>query len=100
MVMSGWSVNLATLFLGRLRPPKQFTSALCTYFHQQLTTALLESAEEETKVCGQTGYWETKSHSIVIFFADYLQKPEVFNFLVGMELLSLTGVQKVHICKS
>ena len=33
-VISGWSVSLTTLFLGRLRPPKQFTSTLCTYFCQ------------------------------------------------------------------
>ena len=33
-VMSGRSVNLTTLFLGRLRPPKQLTSTLCIYFHQ------------------------------------------------------------------
>ena len=56
MVMSGRSVNLPTIFLGRLRPPKRLTSTLCTYFRQKLTTALLESAEGETKVCGRTGY--------------------------------------------
>ena len=56
MVMSGRSVNLPTLFLDRLRPPKRLTSTLCTYFRQKLTTALLESAEGETKVCGRTGY--------------------------------------------
>ena len=56
MVMSGRSVNLPTLFLGRLRPPKRLISTLCTYFRQKLTTALLESAEGETKVCGRTGY--------------------------------------------
>ena len=54
--MSGRSVNLTTLFLGRLRPPKRLTSTSCTYFRQQLTTALLEKAEGETKVCCQTGY--------------------------------------------
>ena len=43
--MSGRSVNLTTLFLGRLRPPKRFINTSCTYF---LTTALLESAEGET----------------------------------------------------
>ena len=31
-VMSGWSVNLATLFLGRLRPPQWLTSTSCTNF--------------------------------------------------------------------
>ena len=56
MVMSERSVNLPTLLLGRLRPPKRLTSTLCTYFRQKLTTALLESAEGETKVCGRTGY--------------------------------------------
>ena len=81
MVMSGWSVNLATLFLGRLRPPKQFTSTLCTYFHLQLTTALLESAEGETKVCGQTGYWEIKSHSIVIFWLTICRSLKFLIFL-------------------
>ena len=33
-VMSGQSVNLTTLFLGRLRPPKRLTSTSCTYFRQ------------------------------------------------------------------
>ena len=33
-VMSGRSVNLTTLFLGRLRPPKPLTSTSCTYFCQ------------------------------------------------------------------
>ena len=33
-VMSGRSVNLTTLFLGRHRPPKQLTSTSCTYFRQ------------------------------------------------------------------
>ena len=56
MVMSGRSVNLPTLFLGRHRPPKRLTSTLCTYFRQKLTTVLLESAEGDTKVRGRTGY--------------------------------------------
>ena len=56
MVMSGRSFNLPTLFLGRLRPPKRLISTLCTYFRQKLTTALLESAEGETKVSGRTWY--------------------------------------------
>ena len=54
--MSGRSVNLTTLFLSWLRPHKLLTSTSCTYFPQQLTTALLEKAEGETKVCCQTGY--------------------------------------------
>ena len=33
-VMSGRSVNLTTLFLGRIRPPKRLTSTSCTYFRQ------------------------------------------------------------------
>ena len=33
-VMSGRSVNLTTLFLGRLRPPKRLTNTSCTYFRQ------------------------------------------------------------------
>ena len=48
--MSERSVNLTTLFLGRLRPPKRLTSTSCTYFRQELTTALLEKAEGETNV--------------------------------------------------
>ena len=32
--MSGRSVNLTTLVLGRLRPPKRLTSTSCTYFRQ------------------------------------------------------------------
>ena len=47
--MSGQSVNLPTLFLGRLRSPKRLTSTLSTYFRQKLIIALLESAEGETK---------------------------------------------------
>ena len=43
--MLGRSVNLTTLFLCRLRPLKRLTSTSCTYFHQKLTTAPLESAE-------------------------------------------------------
>ena len=54
--MSGQSVNLTTLFLGRLSPPMRLTSTSCTYFCQQLTTTLLESVEGKTKVCAQTGY--------------------------------------------
>ena len=50
--MSGRSVNLTTLFLGRLRPPKRLTSTSRTYFRQLLTTVPLESAEGETKVRG------------------------------------------------
>ena len=33
-VMSGRSVNLTTLFLGRLRPPNRLTTDLCIYFRQ------------------------------------------------------------------
>ena len=43
-------------FLPTLRPPKRLTSTSCTYFRQLLTTAPFESAEGETKICGQTGY--------------------------------------------
>ena len=56
MIMSGRSVNLTTLFLDRLRPPKRLTSISCIYFHQKPTTALLESVEGEMKVCGRTEY--------------------------------------------
>ena len=52
--MLGRSVNLTTLFLGRLRPPKQLTSTSCTYSNWQLP--FLKKAEGETKVCCQTGY--------------------------------------------
>ena len=54
--MSGRSVNLNTLFLGRLRLPARLTSTSCTCFRHSLTTALLESAEGGTIVCGQNGY--------------------------------------------
>ena len=47
MVMSGQSVILTTLFLGRLRPPRWLTSTLCTYFCQYMTIVHLESAEGE-----------------------------------------------------
>ena len=47
-----WTVsyNLATLFLGRLTPPKHLISTKCTNFCKQLTTAFVESADRETKV--------------------------------------------------
>ena len=44
--MSGRSVNLTTLFLSRLRPPKRLTSTSCTYFRHILTTALLEKLKK------------------------------------------------------
>ena len=46
MVMSGRSINLTTLFLGRLRPPKLLTSTKCTYFRQQLTPAQVSGRNE------------------------------------------------------
>ena len=58
MVMSGRSVNLITLFLDRLKPPKRLTSASCTSFRQQLTTVRLETAEGETKVFSQVSNWD------------------------------------------
>ena len=36
VVMSGRPVNLTTLFLDRLRPPKRLTSTSCTHFRQFL----------------------------------------------------------------
>ena len=47
---------VSTLLLGWLRM-KPLTSTGCTYFHQQLTNALHESAEGEKKVSGWTRYW-------------------------------------------
>ena len=81
--MSGRSVNLTTLFLGRLRPPKRLTSTSCTYFRQWLTTAFLESAEGETKVhvCGRTGLSNPgplalESDVLPIALRDSASKPE------------------------
>ena len=74
MVMSGRSVNLITLFLGRLMPLKRLTSTSCTHFRQKLTTALLESTKGETKVCGWTGFQTQdirlgySSFSVYVFF--------------------------------
>ena len=53
--MSGRSVNLTTLFPGRLRPPKRLTSTSCTYFRQQLTTALLNQRKEKRKYVVRPG---------------------------------------------
>ena len=52
--MSGPSVNLTTLFLGRLRTPEPVLRVHT--FASNVTTALLESAEGETKICGRTRY--------------------------------------------
>ena len=53
--MLGRSVNLTTLFLGRLRPPKRLTSTSCTYFRQELTTALLNQRKEKRKYVARSG---------------------------------------------
>ena len=63
IVMPRRSVNLTTLFLGKL--PKRLTSTKCPSFCQKLTTALLESATGRrndfmirsisTKKCCRTG---------------------------------------------
>ena len=45
MAMSRRSVNLTTLFLGKLRPPKRLAGTQWPCFCQQMTTALLESME-------------------------------------------------------
>ena len=51
MVMSGQSVYLTTLSLGRLRPLKQLISTKCPYFYQLLTASFCESVE------GKLGGW-------------------------------------------
>ena len=53
MVLSVRSVNVTTVILGRLRPPKQLTS---TKVHILSPVTLLESAEGDTEVSGRTGY--------------------------------------------
>ena len=53
MAMWGRSVIITTLFMDRLKPPKQLTS---TKVHILSPVTLLESAEGETKVRCQTGY--------------------------------------------
>lgn len=44
-VMLSRSVNLLTMFLSRLRPPKPLTSPKCKYLCQELTIAFFDSAE-------------------------------------------------------
>ena len=62
--MSGRSVNLTTLF----RWPKRLSSTKSRYFSQKLITALLVSAEGETKVTGRTGYLESDTlHGPTVF---------------------------------
>ena len=51
--MSGRSVNVNTLIPEQVRPPEQVTSSKV---HILSPVSLFESAEEETKVCGRTGY--------------------------------------------
>ena len=53
--MSGRSVKLTTLFLGRLTPPKRLTSTSCTYFRQLLTTAVLNQRKEKRKYVAKPG---------------------------------------------
>ena len=53
MVMSGRSVHVTTLLLGRLRPPNQLTS---TKLHILSPVTLLDSAGGETKVSGRVEY--------------------------------------------
>ena len=47
MVMIERSVNLTTLLLARLRPPRRLTSTMCPHFRKELPTVLLESVERE-----------------------------------------------------
>ena len=46
-------LNLALLFLSRLRPPKLLASTLCTYFHQMITAILIPAKEKRKYVAGQ-----------------------------------------------
>ena len=102
------SVNLTTLFLGRLRPPKRLTSTSCTYFRQQLTTALLEKAEGETKLCCQTGYrtqdpWLTSQVPYRLRYAarPFYQPAQHCNFEWCLPLIALTVPMKCeYICSS
>ena len=55
-----WRVNLTTLFLGKLRPPKRLTSTSCTYFRQKLTTAF--PLLLQIKVNNMRNSCETKYH--------------------------------------
>ena len=54
-VMSGQSVNLTTLFPGRLRPPKWIDQYFLHILLPLTDNCIRESVEGETKVCGWTG---------------------------------------------
>ena len=63
MVILGWSVHLATLFLDWRGSPKWLTSSQCPYFRQLLTTALHEIVEsgndrrKDFKISFLEGMW-------------------------------------------
>ena len=71
--MSGRSVNLTTLFLGRLRPPKQLTSILCTYSNWQLP--FLNQRKEEWKHVAGLGIEPGTSGSWVRCATDCTTQP-------------------------
>ena len=73
--MSKGSVKLTMLFLGRLGPSRRFTITKCSYFRQELTTALLESANGEMEVSGWTKYQTRTSSSRVIRVDDCATRP-------------------------
>ena len=56
--MTGRSVNITTLFLGRLGPPKRFTSTSCTHFRQ---LPLLNQQKEKRKYVDRPCI-ETRGH--------------------------------------
>ena len=61
--MSGRSVNLTTLFLGRLRPPNRLTSTSRTYYRQQLATLpFLNQRKEKRKNVARPGMEPRTSH--------------------------------------
>ena len=56
LVMSRRLVNIITLYLGRVRPPKRLSSTKCLYSLQYLKTVLLKAEEGEKKFSGRTWY--------------------------------------------
>ena len=61
MVMWGRSVNLPTVFLGRLRTPKRLTSTSCTYFRPH--TFVSPSAFSRRAV---VSYWRKYVHEVLV----------------------------------
>ena len=73
--MSGRSVNLTTLFLGRLRPPKRLTSTSCNTFASNWQLPFLNKWKEKRKNVARPGIEPRTPDLRVRSPTDYATRP-------------------------